>query len=240
MTGVGSREASGGPSLVARPLVSGAAHAAVGPGHVRRGTRSRPWLGRLPPDGRRGRTRHLVEGVRAAAQRGSQLPGRPEAHGRLQQCRGGHQRRGAEPLTQGQAGDVVRAVERHGEDGVEVDEGAHAEDQQRDGPAARGDRQQRQERHGREDVALVDTGGQDEEGDGQEGGRHEQRPAVIADGATHGAPEEAADEEHGADGHPGIGPSSGTVSSDQDSDSASDGAPPDPTSAQALKALTLR
>ena len=39
---------------------------------------------------------------------------------------------------------------------------------------------------------------------------------------------------------PGIGPSSGTVSSDQDSDSASEGAPPDPTRAQALKALTLR
>ena len=37
----------------------------------------------------------LVEAVRAAAQRGSQLPGRPEAHGRLQQRRGGHQRRGS-------------------------------------------------------------------------------------------------------------------------------------------------
>ena len=78
---------------------------------------------------------------------------------------------------------------------MEVDEGAHAEQDEREPPARLHDGEEGDDGDGREDVALVDPRGQDEEGDGKEGQRHEDGPAVVAGGGSHDAPEVARGEQ---------------------------------------------
>ena len=171
-------------SLPSRPpAMAGPAVASAGAGTASRASSSKP-SGLLRSEGRSCQAAHRPTPVCSRAERDDE-------------------RAAPEPLPQRQGRDVVRAVERQGQDGVQVDEGAHAQQQQRHGPAAGDDGQQRQERHGREDVALVDARGQDEEGDGQEGQGHEERPAVVAHGAAHSAPQEAGHQQHRPDGDTG-------------------------------------
>ena len=89
---------------------------------------------------------------------------------------------------------------------MQVDEGADAEQEQRERPATTDHGQQGHQRHGREDVALVHARGQDEEGDSQEGHGHDERPAVVPDGTAGDTPEEAQHQQRGSDGHPRDGP----------------------------------
>ena len=109
-------------------------------------------------------------------------------------------------------------------------------------PARDGDREQRQEREHREEVALVDARRQHEEADGEEGRGHDDGPAVVAHGGAGERPEEAADEQRRPDGDGRDGPERAAPCRSPTSCAVrrATGRRPSPTSAQGLKALTVR